>query len=321
MFKDELDIYIKAGKGGNGIIHWHREKYITKGGPDGGDGGKGGDVFFRGIRSLSALNSFYHGKTYTADFGGSGESNNRRGANGEDLILDVPIGSYIKNLKTFEEYECLNENEKILVAAGGRGGLGNTRYKSSVTTTPNKCTKGSKGQNYKMHIELRIIADVGFIGFPNAGKSTLLNEITNANAQIGAYPFTTLEPNLGVAHNIVFADIPGIIEGASQGKGLGHKFLKHISRTNLLLHLVSVESNDIEADYHTIRSELEKYQQDLTEKKEIILLTKVDLADSDTIAKKIKILSEFGKVFAVSVYNDKQIKKIFDYIAREIIVE
>ena len=318
MFKDDLDINIKAGKGGDGIIHWHREKYVAKGGPDGGDGGKGGDIFFRGIRSLTALNSFYKGKTYTADSGKRGESNNRRGANGEDLVLDVPIGSYIKNLKTLEEYECLNENEKILAAAGGRGGLGNTRFKSSVTTTPNKCTKGGKGQQYKMHIELRIIADAGLIGFPNAGKSTLLNEISNADAQVGSYPFTTLEPNLGVAHNIVFADIPGLIEGASKGKGLGHKFLRHISRTSVILHLVSLESENIQEDYQTIRKELEDYGEGLADKKEIILLTKSDLSDKDKIEENKKIMSKYGKVFVISAYDDRSIKKAFDYIAKEI---
>ena len=282
MFKDEINISVSAGRGGDGIIHWRQQKYEDKGGPDGGNGGEGGDVYFIAVRSLRALNKLKKGQTYKAEDGRPGGGQNKSGRDGMDLTIEVPVGSYIKNMKTHEEYECFSENEPILIAKGGRGGFGNTHYKSSVNTTPKKAGYGFDGQTYKMYIELRIIADVGIIGLPNAGKSTLLNEITNAHSKIGDYPFTTLEPSIGVARDIVFADIPGIIEGASSGKGLGHKFLRHISRTNILFHLISLESKDIISDYKIIRKELEKYGNGLEIKKEIIILTKQDTVDEKT---------------------------------------
>ena len=269
---------------------------------------------------LRALNKLKGGRNYKAEDGTQGGAQNKKGKNGKDLTIEVPLGSYVKNLKTYEEYECVSEGEPILIASGGRGGFGNSYYKSGANTTPKKAGYGHDGQVYEIYIELRIIADVGIIGLPNAGKSTLLNEITNAHSKIGSYPFTTLEPSLGVAQNIVFADIPGIIEGASTGKGLGHRFLRHISRTKTLLHLVSLESDDLINDYKSIRKELKQYNHDLEKKQEIIVLTKQDLVDETTAddAKKLFYKSDKKNVFAISSADEVSIKKLFDFILTKI---
>ena len=320
MFKDEIKISVTAGRGGDGVIHWRHQKYEDKGGPDGGDGGIGGNIYIVAIKSLRALNKLKGGRDYKAEEGTQGGAQNKKGRNGKDLTIEVPLGSYIKNLKTHEEYECISENEPILIAAGGRGGFGNSHYKSGANTTPKKAGYGHDGQTYQIYIELRIIADVGIIGLPNAGKSTLLNEITNAHSKIGAYPFTTLEPSLGVAQDIVFADIPGIIEGASTGKGLGHKFLRHISRTKTLLHLVSLESDDLLGDYKTIRKELKQYKYDLEKKQEIVVLTKQDLVDEVVTdnAKKLFNKHNAEPVFVISSTDKISIKKLFDFILTKI---
>ena len=304
MFIDDITLVIKAGNGGDGIVHWRKEKFVPKGGPNGGDGGRGGDVYFKGVRNLDILRKYSHNKEFSAGEGGKGGSSLKHGKYGDDCIIEIPIGSVVTNADTKERFEILKEDEVKIVASGGDGGLGNSHFKSSRNTTPTRATKGKAGQSYTFHIEVKILADIGLIGLPNAGKSTFLNVITNSTAKIGHYAFTTKEPNLGVFHKFVFADIPGLIEGASKGKGLGHSFLRHVSRTNVLMHLISLESSDILSDYKIIRNELKQFDKTLSEKKEIILLTKSDISEED----KIKIASELfktKKVFVITTDDEK----------------
>ena len=279
MFVDERTITIAGGKGGDGVVHWRREKFVAKGGPDGGNGGKGGDAYIVAVRNIRALERYTEGEVLQAQNGTDGSGVERNGKGGADMVVGVPIGSVVLNKYTLERFEITEEGQRILVAAGGKGGFGNAHFKSSVNTTPTRATDGQEGQSYEFYIELHIIADVGIIGFPNAGKSTLLNTLTNASARVAAYPFTTLEPNLAMFHGYTLADIPGLIENASQGKGLGHKFLRHISRTRMLIHLVSAEEEDPAKAYQTIRDELSAYDKALLEKQEIVVLSKTDTVD------------------------------------------
>lgn len=279
MFVDERTITIAGGKGGDGVVHWRREKFVAKGGPDGGNGGKGGDAYIVAARNIRALERYTEGEVLQAQNGTDGSGVERDGKGGADMTVLVPIGSVVLNKYTLERFEITEEGQRILVAAGGKGGFGNAHFKSSVNTTPTRATDGQEGQSYEFYIELHIIADVGIIGFPNAGKSTLLNTLTNASARVAAYPFTTLEPNLGMFHSYTLADIPGLIENASQGKGLGHKFLRHISRTRMLIHMVSAEEENPAKAYQTIRDELSAYDKALLEKQEIVVLSKTDAVD------------------------------------------
>ncbi len=279
MFVDERTITIAGGKGGDGVVHWRREKFVAKGGPDGGNGGKGGDAYIVAARNIRALERYTEGEVLQAQNGTNGSGVERDGKGGADMTVLVPIGSVVLNKYTLERFEITEEGQRILVAAGGKGGFGNAHFKSSVNTTPTRATDGQEGQSYEFYIELHIIADVGIIGFPNAGKSTLLNTLTNASARVAAYPFTTLEPNLGMFHSYTLADIPGLIENASQGKGLGHKFLRHISRTRMLIHMVSAEEEDPAKAYQTIRDELSAYDKALLEKREVVVLSKTDAVD------------------------------------------
>lgn len=313
---DEITFYVRAGDGGDGIIHWHREKYLSKGGPDGGNGGTGGDVYIKAIRNLSALNKFKKNKEYSAEDGGDGKKQLMNGKNGDDIVLEVPVGSVVENIDTGEVFDLDKDEQIVQVAAGGTGGFGNDHFKSSRNTTPIRATKGIPGQHYRLIVKLKLIADVGLIGFPSSGKSTLINMLTDAKAKVGEYPFTTLTPNLGVRHNVIYADIPGLIDGASLGKGLGHRFLKHISRTKILLHLVSVEEKDVDKAYRTIRLELGRYNATLLDKKEIILLTKIDIIDKEDIEKKRKALSQHGKVVAISALIDECIKEVGDEVTK-----
>ena len=282
MFVDERTITIAGGKGGDGVVHWRREKFVAKGGPDGGNGGKGGDAYIVAARNIRALERYTEGEVLQAQNGTDGSGVERDGKGGADMTVLVPIGSVVLNKYTLERFEITEEGQRILVAAGGKGGFGNAHFKSSVNTTPTRATDGQEGQSYEFYIELHIIADVGIIGFPNAGKSTLLNTLTNASARVAAYPFTTLEPNLGMFHSYTLADIPGLIENASQGKGLGYKFLRHISRTRMLIHMVSAEEEDPAKAYQTIRDELSAYDKALLEKQEIVVLSKTDTVDPAT---------------------------------------
>ena len=290
MFVDERTITIASGKGGDGVVHWRREKFVAKGGPDGGNGGKGGNAYIEAVRNIRALERYTENETLKAKDGAKGGGVLRDGKGGDDLTVLVPVGSVVLNRYTLERFEMIEEGQRVLVAAGGKGGFGNAHFKSSVNTTPTSATDGQEGQSYQFHIELHIIADVGIIGFPNAGKSTLLNTLTNASARVAAYPFTTLEPNLGNFHGHTLADIPGLIENASQGKGLGHKFLRHISRTRMLVHLISAEEENPAKAYETIRNELAAYDKALLEKKELVVLSKTDTVDTAIAASRLKNL-------------------------------
>ncbi len=293
-FIDEVKITLVAGKGGNGCAGFRREKFIPFGGPDGGDGGDGGDIYFIADEGMNTLVNFRGKKTYKAGHGEDGAGRQKFGAFGEDLIIPVPVGTIIRELETGEILADLRENqEKVLVAKGGRGGLGNINFKSSTNQAPRKATEGKPGDEIEVELELRLIADIALVGLPNAGKSTLISSISAAKPKIADYPFTTLEPNLGVVSmgesSFVVADIPGLIENAAEGKGLGHKFLKHIQRTKSLVHLVDVSwcLDEFEAfeQYVTIRDELAKYSDDLLSKKEIVCLTKIDAMTDEEIEK------------------------------------
>lgn len=304
-FVDEITITAKAGKGGDGVVRWIRERRRPKGGPGGGNGGRGGDVFFVAVRDLGYLSTYRHEKNFSAENGVDGAGKVMHGRNGEDLDLRVPVGSVIRNEDTGEVYELIREGERIKVLTGGGGGYGNHHFKGSKNQQPMQSTKGKPGEAATFSIELKLIADAALIGLPSAGKSTLLNALTNAHSEVGAYPFTTLEPHLGVFHNYILADVPGLIKGASEGKGLGHKFLRHITRTRFLLHLVSVEQEDALEAYQTIRDELIAYDPGLGEKPEVVVLSKTDLVSTEKQQELVALFTKEGKeVWRVSVENE-----------------
>lgn len=311
-FLDKVTLKIFAGKGGDGVVRWRREKSIDSGGPWGGNGGNGGDVYIQGVRNLHALNHYRHIHEFKAPSGAPGATQLKHGKRGEDLVLTFPLGTKIYNVDLEITYELLNEGEQILILHGGRGGLGNNEFKNSVRRAPEIATPGKRGEFAKFQIELQLIADVGLIGFPNAGKSSLLNALTNATSKVASYEFTTLEPHLGDYFGHVIADIPGLIEGASEGKGLGHNFLRHIERTRILAHLVSAESEDVAAAYTTIRNELGAFNAELLNKEEIVILSKIDaVSDTKALEKKIKELEKVSKkkVVALSLFDDASIKQ------------
>ena len=316
-FLDQVKIYIKAGNGGDGSPSFRREKFIEFGGPDGGDGGKGGSVILKAEQNLNTLIDFRYQQHHKAKRGENGAGQNRTGKSGEDLILKVPLGTQV-----FEEdnktliYDFTKISEEFIAAAGGKGGLGNTRFKSSTNRAPRKFTKGTQGEEFTIWLQLKTIADIGIIGLPNAGKSSLLASVTNANPKIANYQFTTLNPNLGVASyddkEITIADIPGLVEGAHKGTGLGIQFLKHIERCKSLLHLIDITSEDLKKSYQQVKNELKKYSNKLTKKKELIVLNKIDLIDEKEI---IHIIKDFKKntkseVIAVSTFNKSSVSKI-----------
>jgi len=316
-FLDQVKIYIKAGDGGNGSPSFRREKFIEFGGPDGGDGGKGGSIILKSERNLNTLIDYRYQQHHKAERGGDGAGKNRTGKGGKNLILKVPTGTQV-----FEEdnktliYDFKNENEEFVVANGGKGGLGNTRFKSSTNRAPKKFTKGRAGEEYTIWLQLKTIADIGIIGLPNAGKSSLLAAITSATPKIANYKFTTLNPNLGVAvydnKEIIIADIPGLIEGAHAGIGLGTKFLKHIERCKTLLHLIDINEKNIENLYKQVRNELGKYSKDLLKKDELIVLNKIDLIDKNKLnKKKTKFLKKTkNEVLAISTFDKTSVAKI-----------
>lgn len=316
-FVDELTIHIKSGKGGDGVERFRHEKGKEFAGPSGGDGGRGGNVYLVGSRDLGLLYKYRHEKKFGAEDGEPGKKDSLHGRNGEDLMLKLPVGSIVRNLTTGKEIQILKEDEPVLLLKGGHGGLGNERFKSSTNQAPTKTTPGKPAQEADFYIELQLLVDVGFAGFPNAGKSSLLNALTNASAKIGAYQFTTLEPNLGAFHGYVLADIPGLIEGASLGKGLGHKFLRHIKRTKMIAHLISLENEDVMEAYKTIRKELEAFDKELGEKDEIIILTKTDVVDEKTVEAAKKKLAKLKKpVFAITILDDKVMKEFGDELVK-----
>ena len=316
-FLDQVKIYVKAGNGGDGSPSFRREKFIEYGGPDGGDGGKGGSIILKSERNLNTLIDYRYQQHHKAERGENGMGQNRTGKSGEDLILKVPMGTQV-----FEEdnktliYDFTKPGEEFVAANGGRGGLGNTRFKSSTNRAPKKFTKGALGEDFIIWLQLKTIADIGIIGLPNAGKSSLLASITNATPKIANYQFTTLNPNLGVASydnkEITIADIPGLIEGAHEGTGLGIQFLKHIERCKTILHLIDITVNDIEIAYNQVRNELLSYSPDLIKKKELIVLNKVDLIEEELVK---EITSSFskkinGEIVLLSTLEKKSISKI-----------
>lgn len=319
MFVDQLEIYAKAGDGGDGVVRWNREKFKPRGGPAGGNGGNGGSVFVRAVRNLNQLAQYTGSKEFRAKNGEEGRGGSQYGKNADDLYIDVPIGSIITDIergRTFELFED-GQTEKILL--GGQGGLGNEYFKSSTNRTPLQSTEGKEGEEGRFKIELSLVVDVGLIGMPNAGKSTLLNTFTNATSQVGAYQFTTLEPHLGMLFGYTIADIPGLIEGAAEGKGLGHTFLRHVTRTKMLLHLVSLEHEEPKHAYYTIRNELSKYDKSLSEKKEWIIFTKKDLTEQAVVDKLVNDIDFTEKrVFVVSQNDPKSTKKLQDELVQHL---
>jgi GTP-binding protein len=319
MLLDEVIINLTSGKGGRGVVRWLHEKGKEFSGPSGGNGGKGGDVYIKAVRDIGALSRFRAEKKFEAGRGAEGGSFGMHGKDGEDLIINVPLGSIVTNLDTGKVYEFLTEGEILMVLPGGRGGKGNKNFKSATNTRPTEFTLGKNGHEADFKIELRLIADAGFIGLPNAGKTSLLNALTNSKARVADYPFTTLEPNLGSLYGLILADIPGLIEGASEGKGIGDKFLKHISRTSLVIHCIALDSEDILKDYKVIRQELKDYDPILCEKEEIVVLTKTDKVSSKEVEKAVKILSKKNKnILEVSVLDDDSIKKLSDFLSKKI---
>ncbi len=317
-FVDEIRIHTQAGHGGAGVVRWLHSKETARGGPSGGDGGKGGDVIIEGVRDLAALSTYRFTKKFRAENGESGAANNKHGGDGAPVILRVPVGSVAKNVTTGETFEILREGEQQAVFKGGPGGFGNAHFKSSVNQNPFQKTDGKPGGGGDIEITLKLIADAGLIGFPNAGKSSLLNSLTRARSKIGAYPFTTLEPNLGDFYGYILADIPGLIEGASAGRGLGAKFLRHIERTKFLVHLVSSEQEDLIGSYRAIRSELELFGHGLPEKKEVVVLSKTDLlTETEIQSKKEALQKEVGEeeILSVSIADEEALKAFSDKLA------
>ena len=296
-FVDYVKINICSGNGGKGSAHFRREKYITKGGPDGGDGGRGGHIIFVTDKSLWTLYHFKFKKHFKCGHGGDGSGSRSTGADGEDVIIRVPIGTVIKDFKTNNIiYETIEDGEEKIILKGGKGGLGNWNFRSSTNQAPRYAQPGIKGDEKQLVLELKLLADVGLVGFPNVGKSTLLKTLTSAKPKIGNYEFTTLKPNLGIVEyrdfkSFVIADIPGIIEGASEGRGLGHYFLRHIERNSVLLFLLSSESDDVVKQYEVLLNELKKYNPELLDKQRLIAISKSDLLDEKQISKIKKNIS------------------------------
>lgn len=308
-FVDELKINLKAGKGGDGVVRWLHLKGKEFSGPAGGSGGKGGDVYVKGVRDSAILEKYVQKPFIHAEDGHPGGNKKQTGADGQDVIVDVPLGSYIKNLETGIEYEILEKDQMIKVLHGGRGGLGNSMFKGPINRSPKQQTDGKPGEEADFYIELRLIADYGLIGLPNAGKSTLLNTLTDSKSKVGNYNFTTLEPHLGDMYGTIIADIPGLIEGASEGKGLGHKFLRHITRTEELIHCISIESDDIMRDYNTIRNELKAFNPDLIKKEEIIVITKTDCKGISS-EQQIREIFQKKEIFFISILDDESIASL-----------
>lgn len=315
-FVDEITIHAAAGKGGLGVVRWRHEKGKEYAGAAGGNGGRGGSVYVRAVRDFGILASYRNIKEFRAENGGHGMRNSMNGKNGKDLTIDLPLGSIVTNKKNGKRFSLDVIGKDVLILEGGRGGLGNEHFKASTNVRPKQATSGAEGEEADFYIELELVADCGLVGLPNAGKSSLLNTLTKAQSKIGSYAFTTLEPHLGAFHGFVIADIPGLIEGASEGKGLGDKFLRHVRRTKLLLHCVSAENEKVGEAYKTIRNELKMFDPSLLQKQEIILLTKKDEVGEKEVEKKLKELKKYGdKVLAVSVLDESSIKELSKVLA------
>ena len=335
MITDEVTIKLTAGKGGDGCVSFRREKYIPKGGPDGGDGGDGGDIYFKVNPSVNTLTYFNMKKEFKAENGEAGGKNQRKGADGEDLNLDVPPGTIVYQISNFQFpiskqkiekiIDLVKEGESYKIAKGGRGGWGNVHFATATHQTPREANPGMPGEEKTIKLEMQLIADVGIIGLPNAGKSTLISRISHAKPKIANYPFTTLKPNLGVVKvddkfSFIAADIPGLIEGASKGKGLGHKFLKHIKRTNILVHLIDANSDDYARDYKIIRDELKLFHTSLANKKEIICINKIETINEKSLKvnnQKLKAKIK-SNPFLISAATGEGIKELLYKIKQEL---
>ncbi|MBK9454760.1 MAG: GTPase ObgE [Bacteroidetes bacterium] len=323
-FVDYVKIHCKSGKGGAGSVHFHRDKNTMKGGPDGGDGGRGGHVILRGNAQLWTLLHLKYRKHVIAENGQGGTERLRTGSEGEDVILEVPLGTVAKDFETDEvEFEIVEDGQEVIWVPGGRGGLGNNHFKSPTNQTPRHAQPGEPGQEAWKLLELKVLADVGLVGFPNAGKSTLLSVLSAAKPEIADYPFTTLVPNLGIVayrghKSFIMADIPGIIEGASDGKGLGIRFLKHIERNSLLLFMVSCEDKDIKTTYKILLDELKKFNKELLSKQRILAITKADLIDDELEKMLKKELPKNIQTIFISSHTQKNLDKLKDMIWTEL---
>lgn len=319
-FVDYVKLFLSSGKGGNGSMHLHREKFVPKGGPDGGDGGRGGHIILRGNPQFWTLIHLKYKKHIRAEEGESGSGSLRTGKNGKDIYLDVPLGTVAKDAETGEVlFEITEAGEEKIIVKGGRGGLGNANFKSATNQTPRYAQPGESGQEGWFILELKILADVGLVGFPNAGKSTLLSTVSAARPKVADYAFTTLEPSIGIVDyyddkSFVMADIPGIIEGASEGKGLGHRFLRHIERNSILLFLVPADSKDIKTEYKILLSELKKFNPDLLDKQRILAVSKSDMLDEE-LKREIKVhLPRKVPALFISSVTGEGIKELKDLI-------
>lgn len=311
MFVDSVTISVRAGKGGNGAATFRRDAQTAKGGPDGGNGGNGGNIYVQGSKNLNDLRQFRFKKSVQAENGIDGQGKNLFGKNAPHLTIYVPLGTQVTDLTNNRVFEIVDDTRNLLVVHGGKGGRGNYEFKSATNRTPTYAEKGEPGEEKQIHLELKILAQIGLVGLPNAGKSSLLSVLTNAKPAIGNYPFTTLEPNIGMMGTYAIADIPGLIEGASEGKGLGIKFLKHIEKTQVLVHCIDAADEHPETSYAVVREEFGKYSPALLEKPEIILVTKVDLASEEQIAAVVKRFKKsHAKVLTSSIYDEESIKKL-----------
>lgn len=312
-FVDELKIYAKAGNGGAGVVRWSQEKFKPKGGPAGGNGGNGGDVYLRAVRDLNLLSKYTGSKSFVAKDGEAGRGGSQYGRGSNDLYIEVPVGSIVTDLARGRVYEMFSEGAEEKILHGGRGGLGNEYFKSSTNRSPEQATPGKEGEEGEFFIELSLVVDVGLIGMPNAGKSTLLNLLTNSKSEVGSYQFTTLVPHLGSLYGYTLADIPGLIAGASEGKGLGHTFLRHVKRTKMLLHLVSLENSDPKNAYYTIRDELSNYDKSFLDREEWIIFTKKDLVNKEDLDTATNFIDKNEKrVFVISQNDPESIKNLQD---------
>lgn len=309
MLIDDITIRVHSGAGGNGIKAFNKQMMAL--GPTGGSGGTGGSVYFQGVSDLGALNRLRHQKVFKAENGGTGRQQNNDGNDGADLVIPVPVGTVIHNLDKDIHEEITQIGQRVLAARGGHGGKGNFHFRGPHNTSPQQFQTGRPGEEFSIRLELKMIADIGIIGLPNAGKSSLLNELTSAKSKVANYQFTTLEPNLGVYHELILADIPGLIEDASIGKGLGIKFLRHIERTKILFHLVSAESDDPMRDYKIIRKELGAYNKSMLEKPEFLFLSKTDMVPAFDTKKKLAKLKKLNpKVSPLSIHDLAAVKKV-----------
>ena len=316
-FLDQAKIFVKAGDGGSGSASFRREKFIEFGGPDGGDGGRGGSIICVADKNLNTLIDFRYQQHFKAEKGQDGKGKKKTGKSGKDLILKIPVGTQILEEDNNTLIEDLTKSEKkINIANGGKGGLGNVRFKSSTNRSPRKKTDGENGESFWIWLQLKVIADIGIVGMPNSGKSSLLSVLTSARPKIANYPFTTINPSLGVANynnkEVILADIPGLIEGAHEGIGLGDKFLRHIERCNNILHLIDITNNNLLEDYSKVRKELFKYSNKLTKKREIIVFNKIDMVNNEEINKKIDIFNKKvkKKIYTISALKHKGLKTI-----------